>query len=86
MCWGDVKLSQTSTWQEHLEFNEKETKTRSGSNPWNVRAIASKMFAVPSNEKCPAAPQSLSLFSGAVISGGYISVAINTLIHTLSVR
>ena len=49
MCWGDVKLCQTSTGQEYLEFNERETKTRSGNDPRNVRA----MFAVPNNEKCP---------------------------------
>ena len=53
MCWGDVKLCQTSTGQEYLEFNERETKTRSGNDPRNVRAIAPKMFAVPHNEKCP---------------------------------
>ena len=54
MCWGDVKL-QTSTGQEYLEFNERETKTRSGNDPRNVRAIAPKMFAIQSksNEKCP---------------------------------
>ena len=53
MCWGDVKLCQTSTGQEYLEFNEGETKTRSENDPRNVRAIAPKMFAVSNNEKCP---------------------------------
>ena len=53
MCWGDVKLCQTSTGKEYLQFNETETKTRSGNDPRNVRAIAPKMFAVPNNEKCP---------------------------------
>ena len=53
MCWGDVKLCQTSTGEEYLEFNERETKTRSGNDPPNVRAIAPKTFAVPNNEKCP---------------------------------
>ena len=53
MCWGDVKLCQTSTGQEYLEFNERETKTRSGNDPRIVRAIAPKMFAVPNNKKCP---------------------------------
>ena len=53
MCWGDVKFCQTSTGKEDLEFNERETKTRSGNDPRNVRAIARKMFAVPNNEKCP---------------------------------
>ena len=53
ICWGDVKLCQTSTGQVYLELNERETKTRSGNDPRNVRAIAPKMFAVPNNEKCP---------------------------------
>ena len=53
MCWVDVKLCQTSTGQEYLEFNERETKTRSGNDPRNVRAIAPEMFAVPKSEKCP---------------------------------
>ena len=54
MSWGDAKLCQTSTGQEYLEFNERETKTRSGTRSleW-LRAIAPKMFAVPNNKKCP---------------------------------
>ena len=32
MCWGDVKLCQTSTGQEYLVFNEGETKTHSGND------------------------------------------------------
>ena len=52
MCWGDVKLCQTSTGQEYLEFNERETRTRSGNDTRNVRAIAPKTFAVPNNENC----------------------------------
>ncbi|CAH3160237.1 unnamed protein product [Pocillopora meandrina] len=39
--------------QEYLQFNERETKTRSRNDPRNVRAIALKMFAVPNNQKCP---------------------------------
>ena len=53
MCWEDVKLCQTSTGQELFEFNERETKTLSGNDPRNVRAIARKIIAVPNNEKCP---------------------------------
>ena len=53
MCWGDENLCQTSTGQEYLEFDERETKTRPGNDPRNVRAIAPKMFPVPNNEKCP---------------------------------
>ena len=47
MCWEDVKLCQTSTGQELFEFNERETKTPSGNDPRNVRAIAPKIIAVP---------------------------------------
>ena len=43
MCWGDVKLCQTSTGKEYLEFNEREMKTCSGNDPRNVRAIAPKI-------------------------------------------
>ena len=28
MCWGDLELCQTSTGQEYLKLNERETKTR----------------------------------------------------------
>ena len=53
MCWGDIKLCQTSTGQEYLEFNGRETKTCSRNDIWNARAMAPKMFAVPNNQKCP---------------------------------
>ena len=53
ICWVDVKLCQTSIGQDYLDLNERETKTRSGNDPRNVRAIAPKLFAVPNNEKCP---------------------------------
>ena len=53
MCRGDVKLCQTSTGQDYRVFNERETKTRSGNDSRNARAIVPKMFAVPNNEKCP---------------------------------
>ena len=46
--------SASVTGQEYLEFNERETKTRSRNDPRNVKAIAPKMFAVPNNQKCPA--------------------------------
>ena len=44
MCWGDLRLCQTPTGQKYLEFNKEETKTRSGNDPRNVRAIAPKML------------------------------------------
>ena len=45
-CYALVTCGQTSTGQEYLEFNERETKTRSGNDPLNIRAV-------PNNEKCP---------------------------------
>ena len=47
MCWGDVKLYQTSTGQVFLEFNERETKPRSGNDPRNVRAIMIVCRTIP---------------------------------------
>ena len=32
MCWGDVKLHKTANGVEYLEFNERQTKTRTGSD------------------------------------------------------
>ena len=43
----------SSTAPEYLEFNERQTKTRSRNDPRNVKAIAPKMFSVPNNQKCP---------------------------------
>ena len=45
-----MKLCQTSTVQKYLEIDVRETKSRSGSDPWSVRTFAPKMFAV---RKCP---------------------------------
>ena len=73
MRWGDVKLCQTSTGQEYLEFNERETKTRSGNDPRNVRAIAPKMFAVPNNEKCPVRGRPFNSWGGGGGGGWMIS-------------
>ena len=32
MCWGDVKLKETADGKEYLEFNERQTKTRTGTD------------------------------------------------------
>lgn len=53
MCWGDVKLKQTADGEEFLEFNERQTKTRTGSDCRDVRKIAPKMFATDGSERDP---------------------------------
>ena len=51
MCWGDVKLNQTAGGEEFLEFNERQTKTRTGSDCRDVRKIAPKIFATDGSER-----------------------------------
>ena len=53
MCWGDVKLKKTVDAEEVLEFNERQTKTRTGSACRDVRKIAPKMFATEGSERNP---------------------------------
>ena len=55
MCWGDVKLRKNANGEEYLEYFERQTKTRTGDNPRDVRKVTPKMYAVPTNppEKDP---------------------------------
>ena len=41
MCWGDVRLHQTANRKEYLEFNERQTKTRTGSDSRDIRTCSS---------------------------------------------
>ena len=52
MYWGDVKLKETTDGKEYLEFNEGQTKTRTGSCPDN-RGMPPKMFATDGSGKDP---------------------------------
>jgi len=54
-CWGDVQLLQTTNGEEVLEYSERQTKTRTGENPRDVRQRKPKMFSVPGSEKDPVA-------------------------------
>ena len=45
MCWGDVKLCRDSLEKEYLEYNERQTKTRTGADPSDVRKVTPKMFS-----------------------------------------
>jgi len=51
MRWGDVKLKETADGKEYLEFNERQTKTRTGSDCRYIRAMPPKMFATDGSEK-----------------------------------
>ena len=55
MCWGDVKLHKTGNGVEYFEFNERQTKIRTGSYYSNVRAVRPKKFATDETERDPVA-------------------------------
>ena len=55
MRWGDVKLCKTDQGVEYLEFNERQTKTRTGADHRDVRPFAPKMFSTDGSEKDPVA-------------------------------
>ena len=51
--WGDVSLVEGETGEKHIEFNERETKTRTG-NSTHLRPFKPKMFRNPTNpDRCP---------------------------------
>ena len=45
MCWSDMKLLRFAERTEYLEYCERETKTRSGEEPRNIRQVKPKAFA-----------------------------------------
>ena len=47
MCWSDVKLLRDADGTEYLEYCERQTKTRSGEEPRNIRPVKPKAFARP---------------------------------------
>ncbi|WAQ93824.1 hypothetical protein MAR_006295 [Mya arenaria] len=52
--WGDVELKTSSSGLAYLALNERQTKTRTGSNIKDVRDVTPKMFAMPEDiERCP---------------------------------
>ena len=60
MCWDDVTLNKTADGVEFLEYNERQTKTRTGANVSDVRPFAPKMFATKGSEKDPVTVYKLS--------------------------
>ena len=53
MKWEDVELKTTADGLEYLEYNERQTKTRTGSQPKDTRTVKPKMFAVRGSEGDP---------------------------------
>ena len=51
MCCRDAKLHQRAQRQDYLEFNERQTKTRTGSDYRDARTVPPKMFATDESEK-----------------------------------
>ena len=52
MRWGDVTIKVDSNGQQYLEYNERQTKTRTGENTRNVRLLPPKAWAT-NDERCP---------------------------------
>ena len=55
LCWGDLQLKTDSEGNRFIEFNiERQTKTRTGENPRNIREKKPKMYEGKSNaDRCP---------------------------------
>ena len=51
MKWEDVELKNKADRLVYPEYNERQTKTRTGSQPKDTRTVKSKMFAVPGSER-----------------------------------
>ncbi len=51
--WGDIKLKQTDTGREYIEYNERLTKTRTCEKKTETRAFAPKQFAHEDKTSCP---------------------------------
>ena len=55
LCWGDLQLKTDSEGNRFIEFNkERQTKTRTGENPRNIREKKPQMYENKSNaDRCP---------------------------------
>ena len=51
MTWGDVQLKASADGLQFLEYTERQTKTRTGAEPKDTRAVKPKMFSVPSSDR-----------------------------------
>lgn len=53
MRWGDVQKKRAADGRVFLEYNERQTKTRTGEDVTDIRQVAPKMFAVEGSERDP---------------------------------
>ena len=55
LCWGDLEIKTNADGLRYVKFStERQTKTRTGENPKNVRESKPKMFENRDNpERCP---------------------------------
>jgi len=53
MKWGDIQLKTSVDEVEFLKYTERQTKTRNGAEPKDIRAVKPKMFSVPGSERDP---------------------------------
>ena len=51
MTWGDVQLKPSADGVQFLEYTERQTKTRTGAEPNDTRAVKPKMFSVPGSDR-----------------------------------
>ena len=56
LCWGDIQLKRDVSDGEtiqYLEYTERQTKTRKGENPLDVRPVKPRMYENENKERCP---------------------------------
>ena len=53
MKCGDVQVKTTTDGTEFLEYTERQTKTRTGAEPKDIRAVKPKMLFVPGSDRNP---------------------------------
>ena len=54
LCWGDITLKHDNELDlNFLEYNERQTKIRTGEDLRNTRESKPRMYEIPSSEHCP---------------------------------
>lgn len=56
LCWGDIQLKRDVSDGEtiqYLEYTERQTKTRKGETPLDVRPVKPRMYENENKERCP---------------------------------
>lgn len=53
--WGDIQLLQTTDGKQYLQYHERQTKTRPGGDPRNIRDMPPTMWSLPGSERDPVA-------------------------------